>query len=131
MFHERSILAAFHQQPEGLSASWLCALIACMAVHRAQWSEALKQEVHVRFRNHCEHISVLSNVRPGPVDTEGGWREDDGDDEGRHAPFLSLSSATPTIQCGAMAKVTDLHNDAGSLLSVKEMLLKSSMWQWL
>lgn len=75
-----------------------------------QGSEAWKQEVHVRFRNHCELISVLSNVRPGPADTEGGWREDDGDDEGRHAPFLSLSSATPTIQCGTMAKVTDLHN---------------------
>lgn len=47
-------------------------------------------------------ISVLSNVRPGPADTEEGG-------EGRHTSFLSLSSTTPTVQCEAMAKVTDLH----------------------
>lgn len=95
MSHQRSISAAFHQQPEGLPASWLWALITCMAVHRAQWPEALKQEVHVRFRNHCELISVLSNVRPGPVDTEGGWREDDGDDEGNTLPSCPCHPPLP------------------------------------
>lgn len=83
MSHKRNISAAIHLQPEGLPASWLWALIACVAVHRAQWPEALKQEVYVRFRNHCELTSVLSNVRPGPADMEGGWQEDDGDDEVR------------------------------------------------
>lgn len=43
-----------------------------MAAHRAQWPEALKQEVHVRFRNHCELVNVLSNVKPGPAGAEGG-----------------------------------------------------------
>lgn len=43
------------------------------------------------------------------MDTEEGGEGDDGHGEGRHTSFLSLSSATPTVQCEAMAKVTDLY----------------------
>lgn len=76
-----------------------------MAVHRAQWPEALTQHVTVRFRSRGKLVSVLSSVRPGPPDTEG----DEGMGMVRGDSFLSSTSSHSHCSSWSDGK-GDLHN---------------------